>query len=94
MKWHLTLFQKTALVNYFKTLYKKNNYTKFDISALGLNKITQQMSQDLEALVTQQEIRDAMLSCDPIRAPRYDGFNLKCIKQVWGIIGEEFSACA
>ena len=26
-------------------------------------------------------------------APGYDGFNLKCIKHVWPVIGAEFSNC-
>ena len=34
-----------------------------------------------------------MLSCEPSKAPGYDGFNIKCIKHVWPIIGEEFSKC-
>jgi len=29
-------------------------------------------------------------SCDPSKAPGYDGFNLKCIKKMWPIIGEDF----
>jgi len=31
------------------------------------------------------------MSCDPSKAPGYDDFNLKCLKHVWPIIGEEFS---
>ena len=31
-------------------------------------------------------------SCDPSKAPGYDGFNLKCIKQLWPVLGEDFCA--
>jgi len=63
----------------------------FDISTLGLNKITQEECTTLEEPVTQMEVRKAMLSCGPSKAPGYDGFNLKCIRHVWPIIGEECS---
>jgi len=55
----------------------------FDISTLGLNKITQDECTTLEDQVNPMEVREAMLSCGPSKAPGYDGFNLKCIKHVW-----------
>jgi len=33
-----------------------------------------------------------LLSCKPAGAPGYDGFNIKCIKHVWSVIGDEFSS--
>ena len=81
---------KAARVGHFKRLYKTTSISKFDISSLGLNKITEQMCHEMEAPVTKQEIKEAMLSCDLTKAPRYDGFNLRCIRHVWGLIGEEF----
>jgi len=37
------------------------------------------------------EVKEALLNCDISKAPGYDGFNMKCIKHVWPIVGEEFS---
>ena len=37
------------------------------------------------------EVKEALMSCDMSKAPGYDGFNIKCIKHVWPIMGEEFS---
>jgi len=31
------------------------------------------------------------MSCGPSKAPGYNGFNIKSIKHVWPIIGEDFS---
>jgi len=39
------------------------------------------------------EIKAALLSCDPTKAPSYDGFNLKCIKHAWPVIGDDFCKC-
>jgi len=46
--------------------------------------------EELEQPVSRQEIDLAISSCDPSKAPGYDGFNLKCIKKMWPIIGEDF----
>jgi len=64
--------------------------TSYDISNLGLQKLTLEDAAELEHDITVQEINQAILSCDPSKAPGYDGFNLKCIKKLWPIIGEDF----
>jgi len=83
---------KRFIIRYFKNLYRKQKCTRFDISDLGLQKLSQEEVAELERPVTRQEIDDAIGKCDPSKAPGYDGFNLKCIKKMWPIIGEDFYA--
>jgi len=78
------------IISYYKKVYSKQECTRFDINSLGLNQLTQSQREDLEKPVTREEIDMAISSCDPSKAPGYDGFNLKCIKKMWIIIGEEF----
>jgi len=84
---------KKPIVQHFKELYTKQPATQFDITNLRLPRLTRNQSQKLVQEITMDEIKEAFLSCDPTRAPGHDGFNLKCIKHVWPVIGDEFSKC-
>jgi len=83
---------KEIIISHFKELYSKQQCTKFDIAPLGLNKLSQNQKEELEQEVTRQEIDSALASCESTKAPGYDGFNLKCIKKMWSVIGEDFYA--
>jgi len=80
-----------AIVTHFKKLYTKQEATTFNIINLGLPRLIEVQSQQLIEAVTIDEIKEAIMSCDPSKAPRYDGFNIKCIEHVWSIIGKDFS---
>ena len=77
------------ITSYYKALYTKTRSTKFDITGLGLQRLSETESMELEKPVTKQEIAAALAECDPSKAPGYDGFNLKCIKHIWPVIGDD-----
>jgi len=83
---------KIAIRSYFKELYKKKGPSCFDISDLDLPRLSPNEAMMLELPVTEQEIKEALLDCSPSKAPGYDGFNMKCIREVWPIVGEDFSS--
>ncbi|KAJ8422031.1 hypothetical protein Cgig2_012543 [Carnegiea gigantea] len=76
---------RRAFVRHFKQIYKKEDSTTLDLPQL-----TQADAGYLDMPVTTLEIEEALLSCHPSKSPGYDGFNLKCIRKVWPLIGEEF----
>lgn len=82
---------KKVIVSHFKQLYSKQASSTFEVTSIGLNKLNSAYCIFFEDLVTHQEIKEAMLSYDPSKAPGYNGFNLRCLRKVWPIIGEEFS---
>jgi len=82
---------RKVIIQHFKQLYTSHEKVLFDIAALGLNKLTVEERNQLENPVTMEEVKEAIMSCDPSKAPGFDGFNIKCLKHVWPIIGEEFS---
>jgi len=82
---------RKAIVDYFKGQYSRRPAGSFDIGNLGLATLTENQRQHLSAVVSKEEIKEALLSCDPSRAPGYDGFNIKCIKHIWPIVGDDFS---
>jgi len=84
---------RRVIVDYFKELYKTTTIDHLELSHLRLSRLTEMKSKELEKKVTLEEIKEAFLSCDPTKAPGYDGFNLRCLKHVWPVIGEEFSRC-
>ena len=82
---------RKAFLHHCKHLYASQEPTSFDISSLGLIKITPEECAFLQEPVTPLEVKEAILSCDSSKVPGYDGYNLNNIKHVWPIIGEEFS---
>jgi len=66
---------KRALSKHLKLQYRKPVETSFDMLAIGLQKLKQEDFIGLEEPITTQEITEALWSCDPSKAPRYDGFN-------------------
>ena len=83
---------RKALIQHFKSLYAWQEAPHYELDSLDLNKLTPEMAAKLEEPVTVEEIKDALSSCDSSKAPGYDGFNIKCIKHVWPVIGNEVSA--
>ena len=81
---------KSSIIDYFKDLYSKQQCTSFDISQLDFHKLSQEEHDRLEKPISREEIKEAIASCDPSKAPGYDGFNLKCIKKMWPMIEDEF----
>jgi len=73
-------------------LQKKVTYSS-DIRNIGLAVLTEDQRQGLIEKVTVEEIKEALVCCDPSKAPGYDGFNIKYIKHIWPIIGEDFNRC-
>ena len=57
---------------------------------MSLQRLTESENMELERPATIQEITAAIAECDPLKAPGYDGFNLKCIKHMWSVIGDDF----
>ena len=81
---------KDYINGYFRRLYKRRKGLQFDISYLNMSKLQPEEASRLESQVTRQEIKEALFSCDPSKAPGYDGFNLKCIRKMWHVIDEDF----
>ena len=81
---------KSHIVTFFKQLHKQHKSINFDLSSLDLPKLSQEDAEELDSPVTRKEIREVLFSCDPSKAPGYDGFNLRCIRKMWPIIGEDF----
>lgn len=43
----------------------------------------------LELIPSGEELKEAVWSCDLNKSPGYNGFNIKFVKEMWPIIGEE-----
>jgi len=81
---------KKIIMGNFKKLYRKQESSDFDISTLGLRMLSPLEAGLIEVAVSEVEIKEAFLSCHPPKAPRYDGFNLKCLRKVWHVVGDDF----
>jgi len=84
---------KRAIVNHFKQQYAQQNSQSFNINNLGLSVLTVQQNQHLIEAISAEEVEAALANCASTKAPGYDGFNFKCIKHVWPIIGNDFTRC-
>ena len=81
---------KRHIISFYRNLYRKQVGTSFDVLDLGLQKISDEEAVNLEKPVTRQEVYEVLISCDPSKAPGYDGFNMRCIRKMWPIVGEDF----
>ena len=73
------------------TMFKGRKVIKVNLERLGLAKIMRDDAEFIERPVSAEEVRQAVWSCNSRKAPGYDGFNFSFIKEMWDIIGDEFT---
>jgi len=77
------------IIHFFKVLYSKQQMVQPDLTALQLEQLSVQHSQQLEDEVSHNEVKDAVWDCDPSKAPGYDWYNFKFVRMMWDIIGSD-----
>ena len=80
---------KKEIVRFYKKLYSQKILPHVFLPDGFLLKISQEQASILERMPSKEEISLAVKSCDPSKAPGYDGFNLNFIKKFWDDFGEE-----
>ena len=80
---------KMEAVRYFKMLYSQPEEPYVDIFEGLLPSLSREMAVELERMLTLEEIKEVVWSCNPSKTTGYDGFNLNFIIKLWHEIGIE-----
>ena len=81
---------KREVRRFFKQLYSQKNLPDIKIQNGLVQKLSKIEADSLEILPSPEEIKEAVWSCDPSKAPGPDGFNMNFIRKSWEVIGDEF----
>lgn len=77
---------KMEASNFFKKIFKEEFLTRPILENLDFNQISPEQAKTLTEQFTNEEIVEAMASCDTDKAPGPDGFNFKFVKSAWNTI--------
>ncbi|GKV50269.1 hypothetical protein SLEP1_g56981 [Rubroshorea leprosula] len=80
---------KDGVANYFETLFKEDVWQCPVLDGIEFKKISDEERAMLEAPFSEEEVRQAVWSCESTNAPGPDGFNFKFVKEMWGTLKED-----
>lgn len=75
--------------NYFEEHYKQENLPNIELPPGVFRKFDDSTRDQLENLPTEAESKAVVWSCDTNKTPRYDGFNISFVKEMWSTIGAD-----
>ncbi|KAK3199335.1 hypothetical protein Dsin_022750 [Dipteronia sinensis] len=81
---------RKGVLNHFRNQYRKGLGTRPRIRDFPMNRISHTQENELEEEFTQEEVWEAISSCDGNKAPGPDGLNLMFIKNNWDVIRDDF----
>ncbi|GKV16331.1 hypothetical protein SLEP1_g26989 [Rubroshorea leprosula] len=83
---------KQTIHDYFRGKFKEEKWNRPSIGTIPVKKISEEDNKMLVSTFTEEEIKEAVWSCDGNKSPGPDGFNFNLIKKVWPIIKEDICA--
>ena len=73
-------------VEYFKTLYKKDENVKFDQINTSAVQVPPNVRNSYEKFITKEELFDGLMTHKPGKTPSLDGLSLKFYRKFWKIL--------
>lgn len=80
---------KEGIRDYFLQRFSREPLPNFDFDIEGHTKITAEQNAFLESLPSREEIKSAVWACSTEKAPGFDGFNFKFIREMWDEIKDD-----
>ena len=80
---------KSEIRNYFAQRFAQEQVSAFDFSLDNHLKITVAQVVFLERIPSIEEVKQALWACGIDKAPGFDGYNFKFIREMWDTIKEE-----
>nr|GEZ44336.1 RNA-directed DNA polymerase, eukaryota [Tanacetum cinerariifolium] len=81
---------KEAFHNHFETRFKEPTSSSLKINFPFPNRLSQDQANELERIVSRDEIRMAVWNCGNNKSPGPDGYTFEFFKKYWGFIGLDF----
>lgn len=80
---------KTEIRDYFAQRFSQELTSDFDFDMGHHNRLSEEQSRFLETIPSRQEIKNAVWACGIDKAPGFDGYNFKFIREMWDLIEQE-----
>ena len=80
---------KQEVRSFFEKRFAQEATPEFDFSMENHPKISEAQARNLETVPSTEEIEKAVWACGVDKAPGFDGFNFKFIREMWDEIKEE-----
>ncbi|KAJ9544401.1 hypothetical protein OSB04_024108 [Centaurea solstitialis] len=81
---------KSHIFNFFQDKFKDQPGEKFSFRSSFLRKLSRDQSFNLEAPITNTEVKNAVWSCGGDKAPGPDGFSFAFLRKFWELVGNDF----
>eukprot|EP00253_Pinus_taeda_P029550 PITA_29550 len=83
---------KKVVTDHFEQLYREDSRAVFNTDMFDVvpNLISSKMNQSLESKITLKEVKEALFSMEPDKAPGPDGFTPRFLQVCWQIVEKEF----
>ena len=80
---------KFEVRNYFAHRFKQEQTPTFDFDLDNHPKLTPEQAALLETTPSREEVKQAVWACGVDKAPGFDGYNFKFIREMWEVLEEE-----
>ncbi|XP_058761237.1 uncharacterized protein LOC131634589 [Vicia villosa] len=84
---------KEYTFKHFEKFFKEDCTSRPELRGINFNSLTLEESTDLEKPFDEDEVKEAIWSCDGNKSPGPDGFSLEFYKRHWSIIKEDIMKC-
>nr|GFB28456.1 RNA-directed DNA polymerase, eukaryota [Tanacetum cinerariifolium] len=81
---------KAEFCNHFSKRFQVPGSARGHLNFLFLNRLSQEQADDLEILISRDEIRAAVWDCGLNKSPGPDGFTFEFFQKYWNIVGVDF----
>lgn len=82
---------KRGVRDFYWESYKKEPLPKIKLPHGVFKSFSQPTVSMLDEIQTPDEIKRVVWSCDPDKAPSYDGYNIRFIKPMWSTVGMDIT---
>ena len=80
---------KEGIRNHFRHRFAQDQIPGFDFDLKNHPKVSSEQVLLLEATPSREEIKKAVWACGIDKAPGFDGFNFKFIREMWEVLEDE-----
>ena len=80
---------KSEIRSYFAQRFTQEQRPVFDFHMDSHTKISEAQASLLESTPSRQEVKQAVWACGIDKAPGFDGFNFRFIREIWDVIKDE-----
>ena len=80
---------KSEIRSFFAHRFSQDSLPAFDFDLDSHPRITSEQAISLESYPSRDEVKNAVWACGVDKAPGYDGYNFKFIRETWEVIKEE-----